>query len=431
MFGVITVGLAVLGYLGQLSGSGIQLLEARNTAARIRVDYDRVGGILSFRLISAIALFLLTTGIAVAVVGSPDIRDSVLLHAAILLPLALYLDWFFQGKEDFAALTLSKLLNSAVYALLVFLTISAPFDFRFAPIALVGGVTAASLFLLALFTMRFGTVRLEVNCALWRGFLKSHLPLSTAMLLAQNAVNLGPIILAILYSNADAGMYGAAMKVIVLLLLLDRTLNGVYLPLISRIRATRPHDVQQTVGISLKLMLIATVPLALCCFFGADLIFSLVFGADFAAASLHFKILLGYFVFTIPNSVLNCTLLAMGKEREYTKILVVGSALLGLLVVLLATAFGPIGAPIGVVLGEMILSVMFLRAVRRVVSMDLVQILVRPSIACAAMAVTMVAVNQLGLPATLIAGCVAFCLVLPGIRGVNQEEIRLLRQRLI
>lgn len=92
-FGLLNVGLAVLGYL-QLAGSpGIQVLETRNAAAFVEVNRERVNAVLSVRLVLAIGLLALSTLVVFAFVADDLTRQVILMFSLAVIPLALMLDW--------------------------------------------------------------------------------------------------------------------------------------------------------------------------------------------------------------------------------------------------------------------------------------------------------------------------------------------------
>jgi O-antigen/teichoic acid export membrane protein len=431
LFGAISIGLAVLGYLTQLSGSGIQVLEARNSAARKGVDADRVSAVLSLRLLAGVVLLLLSVAGSFIFIAEAPTRDSIWLHALMLIPLGLSLEWFFQGKELFGMVGSSKVVNSVVYACFALLMVRGPDDFRFAAISLFMGAVAAALLLIALYQRGYGKIRFAMATNLWREMIKGSVPVGIAMLAGQNAVNLGPIVLGALFTTTDVGMYSAGMKLIIFLLLLDRTLNAVYLPYVSRIKAHRPEDLARIVSISLKVVIVLIVPLAVCCFAAADELIPLVFGPGYEVATTMFRVLLGYFVVTIPNSILVCTLIASGKEAEYTRALVIGSSILACCVVGLAMNLGPIGAAAGVVVGELSIFLMLLARTRKIVEIPFVPMMTRPFVAFMVMAGTAILCAYWNVIAAVLLSILVFFGTLLLVGGVEREEVEFVKDRLI
>ncbi|HMK38280.1 MAG TPA: oligosaccharide flippase family protein, partial [Bacteroidota bacterium] len=221
-FGVINIGLAVLGYLSLLGSPGIQMVETRNAAAEDGGMPARAGAILSMRL--ALSPLLICLAYAAVTLGgvSGETRDVIALYSLSLVPMALSLDWLFQGKEDFRSVMISRLLNSVVFGLAVLALVRTEAQIRLTPIAFLAGNAAGTFFLGALYRRRFGLPAVRWNPSIWVELLRTNVPAGTAMFLAQSVANLPPIAIGILLSNADAGVYSAGMKLIFVLLIVDR-----------------------------------------------------------------------------------------------------------------------------------------------------------------------------------------------------------------
>jgi O-antigen/teichoic acid export membrane protein len=430
-FGIISIGYSVLGYLGQLSGSGIQLVETRNAAAGSSVDRRRVGAVTLLRLAISLVVLGGTAVFSWGFVGSPDSQDAILLSALSMVPLALSLDWFFQGREHFVILSTSKIIHYAGYFALVLLFVSGPGEFRIAPLSFAAGLLMSSTFLLLAFLRRYGDIRFDSHPGLWKEFAGTSLPLGVAMVAGQSAVNLAPIVLGIVMTTTEVGMFSAAMKIIALILMLDRILNVALLPLLSRIRIRRPSEMGSIVTLVFKAVLLLVLPATALGILWARPAIDIVFGYGYDEAVPILRILSGYVAVTLPNSVLVCTLLAGGRERTYTRMLTLGSAILALFVVILTLVFGAKGAAAGVVTGELIMFCMFLYGAKGLTQIDASVVLLKPLAAWLGMSGVMVLMSALPSVFTAAAGIVSYVLILFALRATTLEEIRHLRQKVV
>jgi O-antigen/teichoic acid export membrane protein len=211
----------------------------------------------------------------------------------------------------------------------------------------------------------------------WIEIGRSSAFVGLAMLAGQSAVNLGPIILAFLIGNLEAGVFSAAMKLVLVVLLLDRALNSILLPLASRIHSQRPEEFQGFIRLVFKFVFSLIFPVAVCCGILAPWLVHLVFGDGYEGAVPHTRFLLGYVVLTLLNSVLMCSLLAAGEELRYSRLLLIGSIILAALVGLLTVLLGPVGAGLGVSLGELVMFAILLTTARRIMQIDLSGITLR------------------------------------------------------
>jgi len=429
-FGVFSIGLASLGYLGQLTGAGFQLLEARNVAGKIPVNVRRTGSVVTLRATLAIIVVLLMVPVAGFLVENPETRQALILSSFVLIPLALSLEWFFQGKERFAIPAAAKVLNSLAYAFAVFFLVQGPGDSGAAILSLLFGQLCASLLTIASYRRTVGPLRPELDSAGWKKMLTGSLLLSLALLVAQSAVNLGPIVLGMLFSNREVGLFSAGMKLVVVLLLLDRVLNSLLLPVVSRVRATRPEETGRIVNIVMRISLLVVVPVSGICFIAAPAIIPVIFGSEFADASRFFRILLIYFAFTIPNSVFICTLLGCGQEQLYSRLVLAGSIILSLLVVAGAYLLGPIGAAVGVAVGEVLMCMLFMVKTERVTSVRTTPSFLRFLPPAMAMVAAIAALESAGMIGQLLLALTLFAVTVFFTRGVDREDLRLLRSRI-
>lgn len=428
-FGIVQLGLAVLGYSALVANPGIQMLETRNVAWAIGYGNERVSVVLSLRLLLSAVLILTTAPFVVAFVQATEVRDSVVLFSLSLLPLALSLDWFFQGKEQFQIVSASRVVGSVVYGLTAFVLISTADDFRYAALAFLVGNLAASSFLLISYRMRHETLQPVWRPLLWRRLLSETVPVGLAGFLAQSAVSFAPLVIGILYSTSDVGMYSGAMKLVFLLLILDRTLNSLLLPVVARYHASRPAEVGEVVSRGLRIVALLVIPLSVCCAILAPELVGFVYGRGYEHAGDLLRILSAYFAFTMVNSVLVCALVGTRREKDYTKRMVTGSLILAIFVVALAVLYGPAGAASGVVLGELTILILLVSSVRRFMRVALIQSIGKPVFA--GMAMVLCAMALAGWQPILVAplSVAMYASVLLVTKGFDRRDMDLLNEK--
>src|SRR5512137_3156507 len=77
-FGLVSVGMALLGHLQLLSSPGVQLVEARNTARADGMDDRRFSGVLALRLALSIVLFVIAVLILIVNPYGATVRSVML-----------------------------------------------------------------------------------------------------------------------------------------------------------------------------------------------------------------------------------------------------------------------------------------------------------------------------------------------------------------
>ena len=462
-FGVINIGLAVLGYLSLLNVPGVQMVEVRNVAATAGDFRERAGSILSFRLVVA-PLLLAGTWIVVTAIGMPaETRDAVLLYSLSVVPMALSLDWLFQGREDFRRVSTSRLLSVFLFGIVVLLLVRQEHDVRQTAIAFLMGNIAAALYLGFVYRRlpghhghadpvpagtrqgRGGTQgripgheepvlafpRLRWDPAAWKGILRDNGPAGTAMLLAQSVTNLPPLVIGVFVGNNDVGMFSAAMKLAFVFLLIDRTFNVLYLPLASRYAASKRDEYPYLLSVTVKSILVLVVPLVIVGCVIADPLLLLVFGSHYTGSGMLFRILSLYVLVTTFNSVFVNTLIAFGKTKDYAVAGGAGAVGMIVCVVLLTALGGTVGAAWGVVAGETIILGLLAARVSHFVRLPGWRDLAKPVAACVVMAVGAIATDGMNVFFSLMVSLLAFFFVLFSTNGMPREELRFLKERLL
>lgn len=430
-FGIINIGFGVLGYLMLLGTPGIHLIETRNAAAVEGMPTERVQAILSLRLVLAVVLIFGATVVAGLLPMETNTRRVVVLSTLSLVPLALSLDWLFHGKEQFWVLSAAKVLSAATFGAVGFIVVRSAGDVAWVPIAFALGNTAAAIFFLTQYRSRYGPLRLTWRLPLWKQIVGSNVPVGLSVFLAQSTINLPPIVVGSFVSSAAAGLFSAALKVVFVLLMIDRVVHALLLPVISRAFAGRGEDAAVLVVTVAKGILVLLVPLTACALLLASPAMALIFGEQYVAAAPVLQILLAYFLLTVLNTVLVCALIGSGREKAYTLAVTVGSAASVVAIVLGTLLFGMRGTAWGIVAGELLTVVLMVHAVRRVIGGAIVRALLPPSAAAVAMTVGLVLLPAQHVALECVAAIVLFGVFALVFRVIEKEELQLLRGRLV
>ncbi len=363
-FGLVSVGMALLGHLQMLSSPGVQLVETRNAARPGGMDARRFGGVLTLRLVLSAMLFVTAAVVLFSIPYDPAFRAVVLWSLASLFPLAVATDWYLQGHERMGPVALARFVGYCFYGLVAWMLVRSTDDVTMAPAAFFLGSIVTSGMLWNAAVSRRSPLRLTWDRKLWVQVLRENIAVGGAMFVGQMVINLPPVVIAATWSTADAGLYNAAMKLVFLLLIADRVLNAILLPALTRVRNTKPAELENLVTITTKLVLAGIVCIILLGNLLAPWGVHLVYGQAYEGAGLVFRILLLYVGLTLINSVASNVLLAAGQERVYSGILVRGSLVLVVAMVVLTPLFGIVGTAAGAVIGELVTVILMARRAR-------------------------------------------------------------------
>jgi O-antigen/teichoic acid export membrane protein len=160
-------------------------------------------------------------------------------------------------------------------------------------------------------------------------------------------------VLAITYFKGieDVGLYQAAFPTAQFLWIFSSAISIVILPVISELWVLRKKKIlDNTVSIVIKFLFIFLFPVAAILISFPDLTLSMLFGEAYIPAAGALQILAVGAIFYSVYSLLNITLIGIGKPSISTKIFVAMTFIALLLNLLLVPLFGIIGAAIATVI---------------------------------------------------------------------------------
>ncbi|PIU01418.1 hypothetical protein COT68_03335, partial [bacterium (Candidatus Torokbacteria) CG09_land_8_20_14_0_10_42_11] len=145
--------------------------------------------------------------------------------------------------------------------------------------------------LVYLFTLPYAKIRLQADFRLWKYIFNCSWPLALSMVFNLIYFKFDTIILSLMKPEADVGIYGAAYKILELLIAFPVLFCGLVLPQFAFYRKSDPARFQRIFQKSFDFLVLGTIPLMIFVFFFAPQIIHLVSGPDFEPAILVLRIL--------------------------------------------------------------------------------------------------------------------------------------------
>lgn len=437
-FGLISVALAVFGYLIILVSLGIPFHGLRLMAQRDPMEEEIVGDVLGIRTFLGL-VGLLGLGVAsFSVMGDETLSLLCVLYGLSIVPLALNLEWVFQGKETMQPVGWNRVVGNGVYVLALIVAVQTREDVLRAPLAFFLGNAVASVLLLMWLCKARGTIRFHWKPSTlihkdgrWRDIMRRSLPIGAGAALLQVSSNLPPIILGFAVSVTAAGLFSAAGRLVFFLLVFDRLIASLLLPVIVRYKKFAPDQLPSMLALVQKFVLILAAPLSIGGMVLADDVIRVVYGRDFVDAAPILRIFIWYFFFSIASSVYTLGLLGIDQEKTYGRAVVRGT-LVQVGATVLGTMFlGTVGAALGFVIGEAFLFWLMCSRFSTLHRFNLIPIFLKPFLAAAGMAIVLVPTLSYGLVVTIPLGICVFFILLMAMKGLTKEDFVLMRAKLL
>ena len=140
-FGLINLGLAVFSYGLIISSPGLHIIGTRIVSQRSMNDSSVISRVTALRLVLACLTCAATALASFIFIHDTTIRCIVILYSASLLPSALQIEWFYQGRQDISIMGLSRITGVFLFVILLIFIVKSKTDVLLVPIAYFAGAS--------------------------------------------------------------------------------------------------------------------------------------------------------------------------------------------------------------------------------------------------------------------------------------------------
>ncbi|MGB8321270.1 MAG: oligosaccharide flippase family protein [Ignavibacteriaceae bacterium] len=326
-YGLINLGLAILGYALLFGNSGLTLLGTRKIAANSGNYGNLVSELLSARLFLSVIILVISYLLISVFITSADTKNIVLIYMLYLIPFAFLLEWFFQGIQRMGAITIGRIMGMSSYLVFLIIFVNSEKDTLLTAVGWILGGVVNSIILWLVFNKSGNKAKIKFSNFNFIPVVRESISLSLASIIAGLAVSFPVIYLGIVTTNTNIGIYSAAFKIIILFLTFDRVFNALFFPKIINCISNYPEKLEEIFNSILKIVVAFSLTIGLIEIVGGKFIITLVFGKLFIDSVIIFQLLTGYFTFTLINSVFSFTIIGMNKENIYTIALSIGAVI--------------------------------------------------------------------------------------------------------
>jgi O-antigen/teichoic acid export membrane protein len=426
----------VMGYsliVGTLATGGTFAIMIRETAR----DRSRAGEHLGAALQVQAVFTVLMGGLGVLLLPlfgpAPAVRQAgyVAIAAACVQVLANLYMWMFTAFEDTLYMTLSVILERGLFLLGIALVVALRRPFLSIFIVQLASFSVKLAFCALVVRLRFTRIVWRFAPARFRFFLRESLPLMFSNGFRTLDAQLDTLLLQLLTTAAELGLYGAPYRIISGVNILPDSIMAGLLPAFSNLARDARDKALALYGKIFKYFLVGSIPIAIIVSALGRPLMLLLFGTDFADGADTLRILVWALVFLFPNYLFQYVLTALGKQQYETLRLALSLAGHAGLSLALIPRLGSAGAALGMLLSQGIAFAVGFICVSRFLGAY------RPwgvLLKLAAGALPALVIIELwpwpGAVLPLLAGGAAYLLALMALRVFERDEVLLLWQAL-
>ncbi|MBI1961388.1 MAG: flippase [Parcubacteria group bacterium] len=328
-YGRYTTVLAFILLFGTFVDFGLNLTTTQDISLP-GADVGRtISAIFTLRLLVNVVLVLLLPVILLAFPYEQTVKDAILISSVLFFTYSLFqvLASYFQmilaaGKVAFAEL---------VGRVVLLLTTGIAIYFKFSFIEIMLTIAASSLaqfWVLLRFTARAIKLKLVVDRAIWARIISKTWPIALSVVFTTIYFKGDAIILSLTRPYQDVGIYGAAYKILEVLITVPILFMGLVLPLLSRqFSQNDTKGFNGTIQKSWDALALVTVPLVVGTLILAEPIMALIAGQGYEPAAGVLRILIVAAGFIFLGSLFAHAVVAIGKQKQMIKYYAFAAAL--------------------------------------------------------------------------------------------------------
>ncbi|MFH0972474.1 MAG: oligosaccharide flippase family protein, partial [Patescibacteria group bacterium] len=262
-FGEYITIITFLSFFAILSDFGLTLV-ATQMISELNADKNKIlSNIFTFRLISTIVLLVFAVLIIFFFPYNKSIKLGVIIAATSFLFIALtqILTSLFQKKLKMERVCIAEIVGRLVLVFGIIVVVKCNFGLISILITTVCS-SAINFFLLFFLSKRFVQIKLEFDFSIWRTTIKKAWPLSLTIALNLIYLKADTLILSLVKTQAEVGIYGASYRAIDVLITLPFMFAGIILPVLTiKWAEKKQDDFKRVLQKSFDFMIVLAIPL--------------------------------------------------------------------------------------------------------------------------------------------------------------------------
>jgi len=327
-FGYYVIILAFLYFFTVLADLGLYSICVREISRPGADEKKIASNAFTLRFMAGLFVFALAPLIAYFFPYPGQIKWGILIGAIgfWLLSNSQVLMGVFQKYLRMDKVALAEFLGRFIQLALVVFFIWQKFNFLFIVGALVGGALVNFL-LVFFFSQRYIPVSFQFDFSFWRSLLKKSLPLALAIIFTMIYFKMDTIMLSLMKSPAEVGIYGLAYKILESLLFFPAMFVGLIMPLMSKYAFSAREKFKKITQKTLDILLIFIIPLLIGTVFLSPQIITLIAGQDFILSANVLNILIIAVGIIFLGVLFSNMIISLEKQKSLTYIYGLGAAI--------------------------------------------------------------------------------------------------------
>jgi len=238
------------------------------------------------------------------------------------------------------------------------------------------------IFSLIQYNTNISPIRLIVDKSFLRETVLNTIPYAIFMVMGTIYFQLDSILLSYFCGNTEVGYYQAALRLVVVILLIPDIITKSLLPVMSQYFKSSTDKLHQLFDISLKYMTIIAIPLSVSVYLLAEPIILFLFGAEYLKSIIVLEVLSWVILLRFIGYILGVYFTVINKQIIRTYIVTIAAIISVILNIILIPRYGFWGASLTNLISNIFVFISYLLIIQmKIKKINLVDTFLKPVIA--------------------------------------------------
>jgi O-antigen/teichoic acid export membrane protein len=365
-YGNFTTALVYLTFFGMIADMGLFTIAVREISRHESRMQEIVSNTLALRAVLSLVIFGVAYGVALLLPYTPDVKIGIAIVAISQLfgLLNSSLATVFQVKLRMDFTTLADVAGRIASFIAVLIVAKADLGF-FAVVGTAAVGALVTLLISTFFVRRYVKVRVAMDWQLWKQMLKETAPLGAAVVVSSLYLKLDVLMLSLMRSAEDVGVYGAIYKLVDILQALPVLFGSSVLPLLVRRLKESNAAAHRVAQRAFDVLFISSVGVAFGGLVVGSDVLRIIGGQEFVRGTSALQVTLFALISIYVVTVYGIVYIAKNRQIQVLKVGLLGLTVNFLLNLYAIPKYGILGAAWVTVISECVIGSIFYIGIRR------------------------------------------------------------------
>lgn len=321
-FGEYATVVAFLSFFSAILDLGLYSISTREISRKEEESEKIIGNILSLRIVSSLVAFVLVPFIFLLFPYPMEVKRGIAIIALSFFMSSVYqvLNGVFQRSLAMDKVASSEFIGKVVQVIVVVLAVKFRLSFDWIILSIFFNMLV-SLVLIFIWSRKYIQLKLRADFSYWKEFLRESAPMGAVAIITFLYYKLDTILLSVMRSSADVGIYNVAYKIIDNITFFPGMFMGLIMPIMAKNFFTDKEKFQKVSDKTFKVFVVLVFPLIIGTIFLAKDIVYIIGGSGFQESANVLRILVFALAFIFLGNFFNSIMVASNLQKKLMYIL--------------------------------------------------------------------------------------------------------------